>query len=236
MLSYNSAERARIVETDDASNDIDTIYTMSAGDTFVGSLWEVGDEDAVKLNVDAGVTYTISMDGVGTDALEDPDLWLFDADANFVAVDGDSGSGLNSEITFTATYSGIYYIIGSSFALDYDGDYTISVAETANLNPVSFTITDNGGNDSIDFNSVNTDQKNSLMAETYSDVNGLIGNMTIMPDTVIENAYSGSGNDELIGNDADSFADLRIQDSGAGTLVSYDGGSSLINADDFTFV
>ncbi len=74
------------------------------------------------------------------------------------------------------------------------------------------------------------------MAETYSDVNGLIGNMTIMRDTVIENAYSGSGNDELIGNDADSFADLRIQDSGAGTLVSYDGGSSLINADDFTFV
>ncbi len=236
MLSYNSVEKALYAEMDDAPDYVNTPYTISAGDKFLGGLWREYDVDYVKLQVEAGVTYTISMDGVGSDALENPFLVLRDTDLYYVASDDDSGSGYNAELTFTATYSGIYYICAESWVERSDGDYIISVDEAANLNPVSFTIIDNGGNDSIDFNSVNADQKNSLVAETYSDVNGLIGNMTIMRDTVIENAYSGSGNDELIGNDADSFVDLRIQDSGAGTLVSYDGGSSLINADDFTFV
>ncbi|SDR40194.1 M10 family metallopeptidase C-terminal domain-containing protein [Pseudovibrio sp. Tun.PSC04-5.I4] len=76
--------------------------------------------------------------------------------------------------------------------------------EIASLRPATFTIIDGGGEDTIDFSSVNANQKISLLAETYSDVNGLRGNMTIMRGTVIENAIAGSGNDILIGNFADN--------------------------------
>ncbi|KZL00165.1 Serralysin [Pseudovibrio sp. Ad5] len=74
--------------------------------------------------------------------------------------------------------------------------------DIAGMVPMTFTILDDGGNDSINFSSVISDQRISLVEETYSDVQGLKGNLAIMRGTVIENAYTGSGDDELIGNDA----------------------------------
>ncbi|SFK82238.1 serralysin [Pseudovibrio ascidiaceicola] len=81
------------------------------------------------------------------------------------------------------------------------GDYYDGIAD---LDLVAFTIMDDGGEDTIDFSSEISNQRISLIEETYSDVQGLKGNMAIMRGTVIENALSGSGDDALIGNDADN--------------------------------
>jgi len=66
--------------------------------------------------------------------------------------------------------------------------------------PVSFTITDSSGVDTINFSNYNANQNIVLREGAISDVQGGIGNMMIAFDTIIENATSGGGNDILLGN------------------------------------
>ena len=78
--------------------------------------------------------------------------------------------------------------------------------------PVTLTIFDSGGIDTIDLRTVTADQRIDLRAETagaaapnrVSDVNGLKGNMFIAPNTVVENARGGEGRDVIDGNGADN--------------------------------
>ena len=67
-------------------------------------------------------------------------------------------------------------------------------------NPTTFTIYDNGGNDTLDLRTDKNDQRVYLRPEGISDVYGLTGNLVIARDTVIENFIAGSGNDLVAGN------------------------------------
>lgn len=73
----------------------------------------------------------------------------------------------------------------------------------------AFTIVDGGGIDTVDFSGYTWDQRIDLTVTdgtsnqaTTSDIGREIGNMTLAAGTVIENAVGGSGDDEIIGNDA----------------------------------
>ncbi len=68
-------------------------------------------------------------------------------------------------------------------------------------NLLAFTIIDHGGNDTLNYSIFTTDQRIDLNPETFSNVGGSIGNMSIARGTVIENAVGGTGDDTLIGND-----------------------------------
>ena len=68
-------------------------------------------------------------------------------------------------------------------------------------NPVTFTVFDTGGVDTFDFSSSSAHQRLDLREETYSDLDGLDGNIGIARGSVIENGYTGGGNDTLTGND-----------------------------------
>lgn len=92
---------------------------------------------------------------------------------------------------------------------------------------VSVTLYDSGGTDIIDFDSQSANQRIDLAQEAISDVNGSAGNMVIARGTVIENVYTGSGNDDVTGNGADNY--LRL---GAGNDVAQGGaGFDLIEGD-----
>ncbi len=69
-----------------------------------------------------------------------------------------------------------------------------------NGNAVAGTIFDSGGIDTLDYSPSGFDQRISLWAEAISDVAGRVGNLTIARGTLIEHASTGSGNDEIIGN------------------------------------
>ena len=69
-------------------------------------------------------------------------------------------------------------------------------------NPVTLTLYDSGGIDTLDLRTDTTDQKVDLRPEGFSDVFGLAGNLIIAQDTLIENFIAGSGDDVVTGNDA----------------------------------
>ena len=67
-----------------------------------------------------------------------------------------------------------------------------------------FCVWDGGGNDTLDFSKYRQNQTINLNAESYSDVGGLRGNVSIAKGVTVENAIGGSGHDAIIGNDADN--------------------------------
>lgn len=75
----------------------------------------------------------------------------------------------------------------------------------ASLYPrASYTIFDSAGSDTIDFSGSSSTQLINLNPETFSNVNGRVGNLTIARGVTIENATGGSGADTLIGNTANN--------------------------------
>ena len=75
--------------------------------------------------------------------------------------------------------------------------------------PVTLTLYDKDGNDTLDLHTDTTDQRVDLRPEGISDVYGLAGNLIIARDTLIENFVAGSGNDIVIGNEAANLVEGR---------------------------
>ncbi len=115
-----------------------------------------------------------------------------------------------------ADIAAVYQLYGTPTNVE-TGDTVYGDGETTGrvgmdlTNRWSVAIVDNGGIDLIDLGSRSYNQMLNLGIETYSNLNGKIGNFSIARGTVIENAITGSGNDTIIGNDADN----RLE-SGAG--------------------
>ncbi|MFC3942818.1 serine 3-dehydrogenase [Pseudomonas gingeri NCPPB 3146 = LMG 5327] len=79
-----------------------------------------------------------------------------------------------------------------------------------------FCVWDGGGNDTLDFSGFTQNQKINLHTGAFSDVGGMVGNVSIAQGVTVENAIGGSGNDLLIGNAVAN--ELR---GGAGNDVLY---------------
>ncbi|NWA38644.1 M10 family metallopeptidase C-terminal domain-containing protein [Pseudomonas reactans] len=65
-----------------------------------------------------------------------------------------------------------------------------------------FCVWDGGGVDTMDFSGFSQDQNINLNAESFSDVGGMKGNVSIAKGCTIENAIGGAGRDNLSGNEA----------------------------------
>ena len=96
---------------------------------------------------------------------------------------------------------------------------------TVGQTPLSYTIVDHGGIDTLDYSGYTQAQRIDLNAETFSNIGGRTGNVSIARGTVIENATGGSGTDVLIGN---AVANTLDGGSGISTLNGGGGNDRLI--------
>lgn len=80
---------------------------------------------------------------------------------------------------------------------------------------VAYTIYDSGGNNTIDYSLSSANQVINLNPETFSNVDGYVGNLEIARGVLVQTAIGGSGNDTLIANSAN---DVLTGGPGADTL------------------
>ena len=78
--------------------------------------------------------------------------------------------------------------------------YTIATASESRV----FAIWDAGGNDTLDLSGYSNNQLINLNPGTFSNAGALTGNLSIAFGVTIENAIGGSGNDTIVGNDANN--------------------------------
>ena len=116
-----------------APNDADEgIVAITVGGFVSGNIDFTGDTDTITVNLIAGHTYSFSLFGSGATPVSDTFLEIHAPGGATVLQDDDGGVGVYSQGTFTATVTGTYEIIASSFNNPGDpgtGGYTVHVAE-----------------------------------------------------------------------------------------------------------
>ena len=113
---------------DDFSANTVTTGSVAIGSASTGNLETVGDNDWFKVYLTANNQYQFDLKGSSTSegTLSDPDLQLMDSSGAFITSDGDSGTGYNSLISYTAPSSGYYYLGATSYAAGATGTYTLA--------------------------------------------------------------------------------------------------------------
>ena len=201
----------------DAAASIETSYTMAVGDTFNGNLDDPTDADWVAVELEAGTTYQIDLEGVdgadGEGGADDTILMLLDSKGDVIAMNDDIRSigtpddvaDLNSSLKFRPEEDGTYYIAASSYNRipgdDNSGDYTVSV-EALDL-PVDIEGT--GAAEKIDG------------TDTGESIDGAGGNDTINGMGGDDEIDGGDGNDLITGGPG---ADM-IKGGGGMDTISY---------------
>lgn len=101
-----------------------TTASVTVGAPIVGSLETIGDHDWFRLDLSAGQSITVALDGL---TLEDPYLRIYDSAGNLLYENDDGGPGRDSLLTFTASYTGTYFVDVGAWNEGYVGDYQLSV-------------------------------------------------------------------------------------------------------------
>jgi serralysin len=110
----------------DVRGDTSTTSSLTIGGTATSTLESNGDHDWFAINLTAGQQVTVTIFGI---TLVDPLLNIRNSAGVVISTNDDikSGSDRNSEITFTPTTSGAYYIDVGAFNEAYSGTYQVSV-------------------------------------------------------------------------------------------------------------
>ena len=119
-----------VEEVGDVVANSTTNAQMDVGDNFVGDISFIGDRDWVRINLEEGTEYSISLSEVGGSGGYrelDTFLRLYDHRGIFIDSDDDGGEVLDSLLHFTANYSGVFYISAASYADSSTGMYSLEV-------------------------------------------------------------------------------------------------------------
>ncbi|GLK80171.1 pre-peptidase C-terminal domain-containing protein [Methylopila turkensis] len=126
-LDPASGAASRVFD-DTIPGDATTTETIAVGGSEVGYIGpDTFDQDWYGVTLTAGETYTVNLAASGGSGL-DPYLYVYDEAGSLLYEDDDNGPGFDSSLTFTATYTGQYYL-GAAAYLDTGntGEYTLSI-------------------------------------------------------------------------------------------------------------
>ncbi|NVJ97417.1 MAG: pre-peptidase C-terminal domain-containing protein [Alphaproteobacteria bacterium] len=116
----------------DIPADTTTTVDLAFGEVYEGEIETAEDEDWIRIELEAGVTYAIQMTGatIGDGTLEDPFIkGLYDSDGVSLNRSDDDGLGSrNSQLVFTPSESGTYYVSAGSWETE-TGTYKLTVVE-----------------------------------------------------------------------------------------------------------
>lgn len=116
---------------DDFLANIRTTGRVTAGGNVRGNIETVQDQDWFRVTLAANTSYVINLNNAGgTTGLSDPYLrGLFDSAGTAIAntSNDDSGGTLNSQVSFTTTAAGDFYIAAGAYG-ENRGAYTLSVS------------------------------------------------------------------------------------------------------------
>ena len=123
---------------DDFRDDTATTGTVAVGESVAGDIQFAGDRDWFAVELEAGKTYRIDLEGspTGEGTLSDPYLGgIHDANGDRIAntIDDDSGDGANSRVTFVAPETATYYVAASGYWETPTGTYKLSVSAVDEL-------------------------------------------------------------------------------------------------------
>ncbi len=189
---------------DFASSQADTSLPfgqLAVGGTAQGALQSAGDRDWFQVSFQSGVTYTItergSHSGVGT--LADPFLRLHDASGALVASNDDIVSGTNpdSQIAFTPTVGGTYYVEAGGFVDGYTGTYRLSLSQSGG--GATFSTIPTIGNDQISGSPAGGDTIDALAGDDTINAGGPASNY-LRGNDGDDSIVGGSGFDDINGN------------------------------------
>lgn len=116
---------------DDIRADAQSGVSAGPGRTANGKIDYAGDHDWIRTTLTAGKVYVLDVlaDGNGAGGtLKDATLRLLDAQGNEIALDDDSGAGLDAHLQFTAPQDADYYLDVGSNGTQL-GTYTVRVRE-----------------------------------------------------------------------------------------------------------
>ncbi len=108
-----------------------TPFVLGVGQRINAEISVAGDTDWFGMQLVQGQTYQISLRALPFFGLGDPELYLFDNNGNFLIFDDNSGEGLDSLLTVTATRTGQYFVGATGFGGTGQsvGQYEISLAQ-----------------------------------------------------------------------------------------------------------
>jgi Ca2+-binding RTX toxin-like protein len=230
---------------DFASTLTDTTAAMghiTAGTPVMGVLQQAGDRDWFAVTLQAGATYTFTESGQHSSGgtLGDAYLRLHDASGAVIQENDDIVSGTNpdSQIVFTATTSGTYYLEAGAFTDGYQGSYTLSVSQSGgpsgspgggqilSATTGSPTVQAGSGDDTInggegpDYLRGNDGNDVILGGPAFDDINGNVGNDTAHGYAGDDWVVGGKNDDMLFGDQGD---DIVLGNLGNDTLDGGDG-------------
>ncbi len=127
----------------DVPEDATTTAVVTIDTPYVGQLEVDFDNDWIRIEVVEGQRYQINVDGTGAMPLEDPLVSIRDQNGNFLASNDDANGNRNSEISFSADYTGVYYIDVSHWENENGeqpalGEYTVTAQEVAPLTEFTY--------------------------------------------------------------------------------------------------